>query len=129
MKSLPFVKTLSYKDGRRPDEISFCSPKEDALRRDFTINGMFYDPIKKEVLDYVEGQVDLKKKVIRAIGDPVTRFTEDRLRMIRACRFAARLNYQIEPKTKEAIISKAHELFPSVSIERVYQEISENEKS
>lgn len=117
-----FRKDLSYKDGRRPHEIAFCSPEEDALRRDFTINGMFYDPIKKEILDYVQGQEDLKKKVISAIGNPYDRFTEDRLRMIRACRFAARFNYKIESETKQAILSKAHELFPAVSIERIYQE-------
>lgn len=117
-----FRTDLSYKDGRRPNKISFCSPYEDALRRDFTINGMFFDPIKKKILDYVGGQEDLKKKLIKAIGNPEIRFTEDRLRMIRACRFAARLHYKIEENTKNAIISKANELFPAVSIERVYQE-------
>lgn len=117
-----FRKDLAYKDGRRPDEIAFSSPEEDAQRRDFTINGMFYDPIHKKVMDYVEGEQDLENHLIKAIGDPIVRFTEDRLRMIRACRFAARFGFQIEEATKKAILSKAHELFPSVSIERVYQE-------
>lgn len=123
-----FRKDLSYKDGRRPEEVSFCCPKEDALRRDFTINGMFYDPLKKEVLDYVNGEQDIQNKVIRAIGDPYKRFQEDRLRMIRAARFAARFNFKIESETKQAILSQAKDLFPSVSIERVYQEFQKMKK-
>lgn len=123
-----FRNDLSYKDGRRPEEVSFCCPKQDALRRDFTINGMFYDPIKKEVLDYVGGQQDIQNKIIRAIGDPYARFQEDRLRMIRAARFAARFNFKIEAETKQAILTQAKDLFPSVSIERVYQEFQKMKK-
>ncbi len=123
-----FRKDLHYKDGRRPEEVAFCSPKEDALRRDFTINGMFYDPISKKTYDYVDGKKDIEKKVIRAIGDPKTRFDEDRLRMIRACRFSARFNFSIESETKKAILGKASELFPSVSIERIYQEFQKMKK-
>src|SRR3989338_7851594 len=83
-----------YKDGRHPEGVIFSSPKEDALRRDFTVNGLFYDPLKKKVIDYVGGREDLKKRLIRAIGDPDSRFAEDRLRMLRAVRFAATLNFQ-----------------------------------
>ncbi len=117
-----FRKDLEYKDGRRPQEVSFCSPKEDADRRDFTINGMFYDPLKKEILDYVGGKEDLNEKVIRAIGDPFVRFEEDKLRLIRACRFAARFNFKIDSHTRQAMLAEAPALFPSVSIERITQE-------
>src|SRR5262249_42065141 len=78
-----FRSDVGYTDGRRPSHVHFTSAKEDAKRRDFTINGMFYDPLKQEVLDYVEGKEDLEKKLIRAIGDPHERIREDRLRMIR----------------------------------------------
>ncbi|MCH9633265.1 MAG: CCA-adding enzyme [Chlamydiae bacterium] len=124
-----FRKDLHYKDGRRPEEIAFCSPKEDAQRRDFTINGMFYDPLHKKIFDYVDGKRDLEKGILRAIGDPKVRFTEDRLRMVRACRFSARFNFPIEKATKEAILDQAHELFPSVSIERIYQEFKKMKSS
>lgn len=117
-----FRKDLSYSDGRRPAGIAFCSPKEDALRRDFTINGMFYDPIEKKIYDYVDGQKDLQHRVIKAIGNPHERFQEDKLRMIRACRFSARFDFKIEKETKQAILSLASQLLPAVSIERVYQE-------
>ncbi len=117
-----FRKDLTYIDGRRPNEIAFCSPQEDACRRDFTINGMFYDPLKKEVIDYVHGKQDLEKKLIRAIGNPLKRFEEDRLRMVRAARFSARFKFGIEPKTWQAILEHASELLPAVSIERIYQE-------
>lgn len=123
-----FRKDLHYSDGRRPEQIAFCYPKEDDLRRDFTINGMFYDPIEKKVYDYVNGEEDLQRKIIKAIGDPILRFTEDRLRMVRACRFAARFNFEIEKETKAAIGLKAEELFPAVSIERIYQEFQKMKK-
>src|SRR5438046_5415834 len=77
-----------YLDGRRPSEVHFSSPEEDARRRDFTVNGMFFDPAKNELIDFVDGRTDLKAKLIRAIGDPTLRFSEDRLRMLRAIRFA-----------------------------------------
>lgn len=119
-----FRKDHSYHDGRHPDGIDFSTPEKDALRRDFTINGMFYDPLTKTIYDYVGGQQDLKKKIIRAIGDPRHRFMEDRLRMIRAIRFSSRLKFQIEEKTAEAIHEQASTLFPSVSMERIWQELT-----
>jgi poly(A) polymerase len=117
-----FRKDHAYTDGRHPDKVDFSTPEKDALRRDFTINGMFYDPLTESVYDYVEGQKDLKRKVIRAIGDPYTRFAEDRLRMIRAIRFAARFQFQIEKATGDAIKEHASRLFPSISMERIWQE-------
>ena len=114
----------AYVDGRHPQGVHFSSPEEDAQRRDFTINGMFFDPLTEEILDFVGGQEDLQKKIIRAIGDPQKRFAEDRLRMIRAVRFAARFGFTIESKTAEAIKKYAHLLFPSVSMERVWQEFN-----
>ena len=90
---------------------------------------MFFDPFKKEVIDYVDGKKDLKAKLIRAIGDPTKRFKEDRLRMIRAVRMAVRFNFQIEEKTKAAILKYAKELFPSVAIERVFQELNKMAKN
>ena len=81
-----FRAEAGYSDGRRPDKVSFTSAKEDALRRDFTINGMFYDPLKNKVIDYVGGRDDLKKKIIRTIGKADERFSEDYLRMLRAVR-------------------------------------------
>lgn len=119
-----FRKDHPYHDGRHPDGVDFSSPEKDAQRRDFTINGMFYDPLTESLYDYVEGQKDLEKKLIRAIGDPFSRFTEDRLRMIRAVRFSARLGFQIEAQTASAIASLSHTLFPAISMERVWQELS-----
>ena len=119
-----FRQDLEYQDGRRPSRIAFCTAIEDAKRRDFTINGMFFDPATEKVLDYVGGQEDLQKKIIRAIGDPHARIQEDRLRMIRAVRFACRFHFEIAPKTEEAIKIHAKELFPAVAIERVWQELS-----
>lgn len=117
-----FRHDLEYKDGRRPSKIEFTTAEQDARRRDFTINGMFFDPLHKKVIDFVEGQKDLKKKIIRAIGDPKKRFKEDRLRMIRAVRLSCRFHFSIETKTKQAIYEQAHELFPCVAMERIYQE-------
>lgn len=119
-----FRKDIEYIDGRKPSKISYCSPKEDALRRDFTINGMFYDPLTHEIYDYVEGARDIKEGVIRTIGDPYARFIEDRLRMMRAFRFAARFQFVIDSETQEAIRANADTLFPSVAIERVWQEFT-----
>jgi len=98
-----------YLDGRRPSSITFTTAEEDARRRDFTVNGMFFDPLKNEVLDFVGGKSDLDAKTIRAIGDPIARFTEDRLRLFRAIRFAVQLGFQIEPKTWEAMVCLASE--------------------
>src|SRR4051794_33345571 len=85
----------AYVDGRHPTSVHFSSPEDDARRRDFTINGMFFDPEKNEVVDFVGGHADLDAKIIRAIGDPAQRFREDRLRMLRAIRFAKVLDYKI----------------------------------
>lgn len=117
-----FRRDLDYKDGRRPSKVEFSTASEDAKRRDFTINGMFYDPIKEEVLDFVGGREDLEKKVIRAIGNPHERIKEDRLRMIRAVRLSCRFNFPIEKATEDAIRSHSKELMPAVAIERIWQE-------
>src|SRR3990167_3427186 len=119
-----FRQDLDYHDGRRPSRIIFATAQDDAHRRDFTINGMFYDPKKDEILDYVNGRADLEAKIIRAIGNPHERIKEDRLRMIRAIRLACRFSFQIEEKTKAAILVHAKELFPAVAIERVWQEFT-----
>ncbi|MBS0584849.1 MAG: CCA tRNA nucleotidyltransferase [Verrucomicrobia bacterium] len=118
-----FRKEVGYKDGRRPDRIESATPEEDAQRRDFTINGMFYDPLKEILYDYVGGQEDLKKEVIRAIGNPHERFLEDRLRMVRAVRYASRFRFAIDPDTIQAILAHAEDLFPAVAIERIWQEL------
>ncbi|MFQ5963730.1 MAG: CCA tRNA nucleotidyltransferase [Candidatus Scalinduaceae bacterium] len=112
----------TYTNGRHPDTVTFCDAKGDALRRDFTINGMFYDPINNKCFDYVGGMSDIKAHLIRAIGNPSERFNEDRLRMIRAVRFACRFNYEIEGRTAEAII-KFHDRVSSVSAERIREEL------
>lgn len=117
-----FRKDFDYLDGRKPSRIELTSPEEDAKRRDFTINGMFYDPLEEKVLDYVGGVEDIKKGIVKAIGNPDERFYEDRLRMIRACRFAARFDFHIDLETQEAIKNNALGLFPSVAMERVWQE-------
>jgi len=111
-----------YQDGRRPTGIKFTNAREDAIRRDFTVNGLFYDPVKRRVLDWVEGQKDLKRKCIRAIGDPKKRFTEDKLRMLRAVRFASVLGFKIEPKTFAAV-KKLSSQIKVVSQERVRDEL------
>jgi len=109
-------------DGRRPDSVQFCSAKEDAQRRDLTINGLFYDPLTDQVLDYVGGRDDLKKKIIRAIGDPVARMQEDKLRMLRCIRFTSRFQFQLERQTAEAIRKLAAQI-KVVSKERIAQEM------
>ncbi len=118
-----FRSDLSYDDGRRPAGVDFTSAKEDALRRDFTINGMFYDPLAKRIVDYVGGRDDLKKGVIRTIGRADMRFAEDYLRMMRAVRFAARLKFKIAPSTAAAIKKHAHKI-TLISGERILDEIS-----
>ena len=111
-----------YLDGRRPENVVFCTPEEDAHRRDFTINGMFFDPLAEEVLDYVGGKDDIARKVVRAIGDPHARFSEDKLRMLRAVRITARFNFALDPVTADAVRQMAAEL-PVVSQERIAQEL------
>lgn len=118
-----FRQDIDYKDGRRPTKIAYTSAKEDAQRRDYTINGMFYDPLANKIIDYVNGARDIQDKIIRAIGDPHQRINEDRLRMLRAVRLGSRFGFTIEEHTKKAIIAHSQELFPFVAIERVWQEI------
>lgn len=117
-----FRKDRGYVDGRRPSGIEPASPEEDAQRRDFTINGMFYDPLKEQLFDFVQGEKDLKKGIIRAIGNPHERFSEDRLRMMRAVRYSTRFNFPIESETLQAILAHAENLLPAVAMERVWQE-------
>jgi poly(A) polymerase len=111
-----------YSDARRPDHVVYSSVKEDAERRDFTINGMFFDPLSDKLIDYVGGEKDLAAKLLRAIGDPAARFREDRLRLLRAVRFAARFGLTIEPATWGAVKSMAAEVV-SVSGERIAEEL------
>ncbi|MGC1498392.1 MAG: CCA tRNA nucleotidyltransferase [Terriglobales bacterium] len=119
-----FRSDIGYSDGRHPDEVRFTKdPREDVQRRDFTINGMLLDPITNEVLDFVGGRADLKAGIVRAIGDPSRRFAEDKLRMLRAARFAARFEYTIEPVTFAAIQEFAPQIH-QVSQERVREELT-----
>ena len=111
-----------YLDGRHPASVHFSSPVEDAQRRDFTINGMFLDPVTDAVIDYIGGQDDLRAGIIRAIGDPQARISEDRLRMLRAVRFAARLRFAIEPATFAAIQGAAASI-TDIAWERIGDEI------
>ncbi len=111
-----------YLDGRRPEQVTFTSAEQDAHRRDFTINGMFYDPLTEQVADYVDGQTDLTAKLVRAIGSPADRMREDKLRMLRAVRFAATLEFDLDPATAAAISDMASEL-REVSAERISQEL------
>src|SRR5438309_4034666 len=85
-----FRSDAGYSDGRHPDAVIFSTAREDALRRDFTINGMFFDPIENKLIDYINGREDLRNSILRAIGDPAVRFREDKLRLLRAVRFATR---------------------------------------
>lgn len=117
-----FRAEAEYVDGRRPERVVFADAEADASRRDFTVNGMFYDPVAEKVHDWVGGEKDLQAKIIRTIGAPAERFGEDHLRMLRAVRFAARLNFEIEPATFVAI----QELAPKIkliSAERVRDEL------
>lgn len=111
-----------YVDGRRPESVVFSSPLEDAQRRDFTINGMFYDPLKKQVLDYVRGEQDLAAGILRAIGDPQARMEEDKLRMLRAVRFASTFEFELEQNTADAVRGMADQI-SVVSAERIAQEL------
>jgi poly(A) polymerase len=112
----------AYIDGRHPSAVHFSSPKEDAARRDFTINGMFYDPVAEEVIDFVGGRADIAAKLVRAIGDPTQRFAEDRLRMLRAVRFATVLGYEIDKNTWEALVANAAAI-NEISAERIRDEL------
>lgn len=110
-------------DGRRPDAVFFTSAKEDAVRRDLTINGLFYDPVKNKVLDYVGGQDDMKNKIIRFIGEPHERVKEDHLRLFRGVRFKNNLSFKYHPKTKDALMELGH-LVDDISRERVAEELT-----
>ena len=113
----------SYQDGRRPEQVSFTTAEEDAQRRDFTINGMFHDPLTDRLIDYVGGADDLQAGVIRAIGVPSERFQEDALRLLRAIRFSVRTGFEIEPVTLKALHENAH-LLAQISVERIQEEFS-----
>jgi tRNA nucleotidyltransferase/poly(A) polymerase len=117
-----FRRDESYSDGRHPDRVTFCSAREDALRRDFTINGLFFDPLAEKVIDYVGGQEDLRRGVVRAIGQPAMRFAEDKLRMLRAVRFAATFGFVLEAETLAAIRQMAEQI-TVVSPERIAMEM------
>jgi tRNA nucleotidyltransferase/poly(A) polymerase len=111
-----------YIDGRHPSAVRFSSPEEDAKRRDFTINGMFYDPVAEEVIDFVRGRADIAAKLVRAIGDPAERLAEDRLRMLRAVRFATVLDYKIDNGTWKALVANAPSI-NQISAERIRDEL------
>ncbi|MEO0415347.1 MAG: CCA tRNA nucleotidyltransferase [Verrucomicrobiota bacterium] len=117
-----FRKDGEYSDGRRPDSVEFSKPQEDAQRRDFTINGLFENPVTGEVIDYVDGQSDIERQQIRAIGNASARFAEDYLRMLRAIRFATVLGFEIEAGTWAAIQEHAHRI-KEISPERIRDEI------
>jgi len=119
-----FRSDVGYSDGRHPDQVVYSrTPQEDVLRRDFTINGLLMDPASGEVLDYVGGRADLCARIVRAIGDPRQRFAEDKLRMLRAVRFAARFDFQIEAETLAAVQSLAPQI-TQVSYERIRDELT-----
>lgn len=118
-----FRSDIGTSDHRRPIKIEFTSSREDAARRDFTINGLFYDPVKSEVIDYIDGLRDIKRKIIRFIGEPQERIEEDYLRILRAVRFAVRLDFNIESSTNEAIKQNAAKI-TEISAERLREELS-----
>lgn len=117
-----FRQDADYSDGRRPDAVTFCDAEQDAQRRDFTINGLFFDPLDEHVVDYVGGELDLVSKTIRAIGKPEDRFAEDRLRILRAVRFATELDFQIDTATLAAIVADPQAVM-TVSAERITAEM------
>jgi poly(A) polymerase len=117
-----FRTDVSYSDGRRPDAVVFSTAEEDAARRDFTINGMFFDPLENKLVDYVGGQEDLRSRVLRAIGEPPKRFAEDKLRLLRAVRFTARFELILDPATETAARAMADQI-TQVSAERIAEEL------
>ncbi len=117
-----FRRDAAYSDGRHPDQVTFSSAEEDAQRRDFTINGLFHDPLTGQDIDYVNGRDDLRRKMIRAIGNPHERLAEDKLRMLRAVRFAATFDFAIEDEMFSALLEHASEL-TVVSAERITEEM------
>jgi poly(A) polymerase len=118
-----FRRDHDYKDGRRPESVSFTDPETDALRRDFTINAMFYDPATDELHDFVGGRNDIAARLIRCVGNPTERFREDHLRILRAARFASVLDFAIEPATASAISSNSSLIY-LVSPERIRDELT-----
>jgi len=117
-----FRAEADYQDGRRPEKVVFGDARADALRRDFTVNGLFYDPINRKLHDWVGGEADLRAKIIRTIGEPDERFAEDHLRLLRAVRFTAQLDFEIEPKTFAALKTNAQKI-KTISAERVRDEL------
>jgi len=111
-----------YIDGRRPSDVHFTCAKEDVFRRDFTVNGLLMDPVTGEITDYVDGIADIGEKIIRTIGDPDQRFQEDHLRMLRAIRFTANLNFDLDSSTQSAIAKNVAEI-KTISAERLYDEL------
>jgi tRNA nucleotidyltransferase/poly(A) polymerase len=112
----------AYRDGRHPESVAYTNAEGDARRRDFTVNGLFYDPLAHQILDFVGGEADLQAGIIRCIGDPRARFAEDKLRLIRCVRFAASLDFEIEAETWRALREHAHEI-TAVSAERIRDEL------
>jgi poly(A) polymerase len=117
-----FRRDATYSDGRHPDSVAFSTAAEDARRRDFTINGLFYDPVEEKVIDFVDGRPDLERGVVRAIGDPYERIAEDKLRMLRAVRFTATFNFQLNDDTFRAVSENASQI-KQVSAERIAEEM------
>ncbi len=117
-----FREEEAYSDGRHPDRVTYSNARADASRRDFTINGLFYDPVDQQVIDFVDGQTDLRAKLVRAIGDPAERFEEDKLRLLRAVRFATTFDFALEEKTFDVIRQKASQI-GIVSAERIAAEL------
>jgi poly(A) polymerase len=117
-----FRAEADYKDGRRPTKVVFSSAEADAQRRDFTVNGLFYDPVAEKLHDWVGGEKDLRAKIIRTIGSPDERFAEDHLRLLRTVRFAAQLNFEIEPQTFAALKANASKI-KNISAERIRDEL------
>ena len=117
-----FRQDAAYSNGRHPDHVTFSSAREDASRRDFTINGLFYDPIEEQVIDFVGGRADLAAGVVRAIGQPRARFAEDKLRMLRAIRFSATFDFELEAETFSSVRQMAGEI-TVVSPERIAMEM------
>ncbi len=117
-----FRQDASYSDGRHPDAVVYSNAEQDAQRRDFTINGLFFDPLSEQVIDFVGGADDLQRRIVRAIGNPYARFDEDKLRMLRAVRFTAVYDFQLDHATLSAIQSLSRELV-IVSAERIAEEM------
>lgn len=112
----------AYRDGRHPESVAFTNAEGDARRRDFTVNGLFFDPLTHQILDFVGGEADLRAGILRSIGDPHARFAEDKLRLIRCVRFAASLGFEIEAETWRALVERAPEI-TAVSAERIRDEL------